>query len=173
MAASRSSAEDPIVRFRRDLHVRRERAASAGDVTPATISANHVPTAHLMELLQTDAMPRKKRKKRNRPDRDPQAPSSVEALTAVWAMSVMTTLTCDVVAALARLYYLARPAATRIGLLSDLLFFSAAVIGLVTLILTLLVVRARGDNRPPPGFVLLAWVVSLAPLAAMLVKTLR
>lgn len=114
--------------------------------------------------------------KEKKPRRKPPAPASesqaAEALTVAWALAVVTVFLCDVGAVLTRLYALSVPEAAMMELLSGLLFFAAAVIGLIVLILVPIVYRIR--NVPPPrGFTAFAMVVAAFPLAMMLVALAR
>lgn len=117
------------------------------------------------------ARPRKPAARRPRDD-DPDASPAVEAVTALWATSTLTVAGADLAAALTRLYYASNPGAEKIGLLSGLLFLAAAITGLITLVLTPMVLRVRRD-RPPHGFIALAVVAGSAPLVALFVNLLR
>lgn len=95
---------------------------------------------------------------------------SVEALTVFWSLMVMTVLVCLVLATATGLYFRwADSQATTIGLLSGILWFAGGIIGLGTLVITPVVVRAR--RKPPPRSIIVAAVViGAAPLIMILLQ---
>jgi hypothetical protein len=115
-------------------------------------------------------MPKRKQKIEAQPTRDPNP--SVEFLTVAWMLSVMTALVCELGFVGARAYLLlVDPKTATIQALAAMLLFAALVIGLVSLGLMVLVVRMRRVT-PPRGILVFAAVVSLVPIAAMLVRLL-
>jgi hypothetical protein len=115
-------------------------------------------------------MPKRKQKIKAQPTRDPNP--SVEFLTVAWMLSVMTALVCELGFVAARGYLLLVDAKTAtIQALAAMLLFAALVIGLVSLGLMVLVVRMRRVT-PPRGILVFAAVVSLVPVAAMIVRLL-
>jgi hypothetical protein len=114
--------------------------------------------------------------KRGKPrDRRPPLanPRSVETLTIGWMLMVFTTLACEVIAALAYWYVMQfdRQAET-VDLLSHLLLFAACLIGLLSLLLCPVVLRAR-RVPPPRAVVVFSLVVALAPLVSVLIACIR
>ena len=104
---------------------------------------------------------------RRRPDRQKRdASRAVEAVTIAWSLTVMTVLGCDVGLAVVRIYVHFHPASVRMALLSQLLLLSAAVLAILDLALLPVVVRIRHEP-PPRGFVVLAVLVAIGPLAAL------
>jgi hypothetical protein len=95
----------------------------------------------------------------------------IEFLTVAWALSVMTGLLCDLGAAGTR-FLIIDEADRTLAMLSGLLFFAAAVVGLISLGLMAIVLRMRSES-PPRGFVVFAIVVAIAPWVALLVQLLR
>ena len=107
-----------------------------------------------------------RKKKRQQTPPQPTETAAAEALTSAWTLTVMTVLLCDVGAGLARLYFNARPDAAMIAVLSGMLLFAAAAIGIISMLLLALVVRVRRE-LPPRGFVVFSLVVAVAPLLAL------
>jgi uncharacterized membrane-anchored protein len=94
----------------------------------------------------------------------------VDALTVGWMMTMITTLICLIAAAAARAFVrYVNAEAVLVGALSGLLLFSAAVIGLILLVMTPIVVK-RKNSDPPTGLVFFAYLVGIAPLAGMLLQ---
>ncbi|HEY4310083.1 MAG TPA: hypothetical protein VGN12_11580 [Pirellulales bacterium] len=115
-------------------------------------------------------MPKRKQKIEVPSPRDPNP--SVEFLTVAWMLSVMTALVCELGFVAARGYLLLVDSKTAtIQALAAMLLFAALVIGLVSLGLMVLVVRMRRVT-PPRGILVFAAVVSLVPVAAMIVRLL-
>ncbi len=96
----------------------------------------------------------------------------VESLTVGWMVSVVTTLICDLAAAISRLYVVWINPATRLELLSNVLWFAAAVLGLITLFMTPIILKSRREPPPTP-ILILAIVVAGVPLLAVLVSQVR
>ena len=114
---------------------------------------------------------RKKKKNQNPPTgrhaahRSPESPTA-ETLTVAWVICILTVAACDLGAAATRLSADAFDDAPGVALLSGLLLFAAAIIGLLCVVLTPVVVRIRVEP-PPPGLIVFALVVSAAPLLVM------
>jgi hypothetical protein len=92
---------------------------------------------------------------------------AVEALTAVWIIVVVNTLLCLLVALGLRQYGAAHPESVQVKVLSGVLHLTATVVGVVTLVMTPIVLWLR--RVPPPlGVTVLAVLVGLAPLASLI-----
>ena len=97
-------------------------------------------------------------------------PRSVEVLTVAWMLMVVTTLVCELGFAAIRI---SRPQPdSRLTILSSLFLFAAMVIGLLALLVTPVVLRSR-RVPPPPGIMVFAVVVALAPVAMVALDLLR
>ena len=97
---------------------------------------------------------------------------TAEAATVAWTVSVTTVFLCDIAAAAAHLYARANPQLSGAQMLSQLLLFCAAAIGLISLLLLPVVLRLR-KTPPPGGFLTFAICSSLAPILAVLVIAMQ
>lgn len=113
-----------------------------------------------------------KRRAKRKPKRSADEPRGVEVLTIVWMLSVTTTLVCELGAVAARWCSRMAPDNMLLTALSGLLLFAAAVVGLITLVLTPLVAKAR-RRGPPRGIVVFALAIGIAPLVVMLLRLLN
>ena len=95
-----------------------------------------------------------------------------EALTVGWTVSVTTVLMCDVAAAAAHLFFRENPDARGVGVLSELLLFAGAAIGVASLIMIPVVVRVR-RAPPPTGLIAFAVCAAAAPILAIALKQLQ
>jgi hypothetical protein len=109
-------------------------------------------------------------KKRSRPPlhAEPVESRTAEYLTAGWMLAVFTTLLCELGSAVA---VVLRDAAGPLALLGAYLLFAALVIGLVSLLLTGVVLRIR-SQAPPTAITVFALVVGAAPLVILLMQWL-
>jgi hypothetical protein len=120
-----------------------------------------------------------KRKKQRRPGKPAvlRRPYSEEsragdAITVAWIVSVIMVLMCDVGAAGAHWWSANQLNARSTLLLREMLLFSAAVVGFISLVLLPIMLRAR--RLPPPnGVMAFAICVAAAPILAMLVHATR
>jgi len=97
----------------------------------------------------------------------------VETLTIGWMLMVFTTLACEVIAALAYWYVMQiNRQADNIELLSRMLLFAACLIGLLSLLMCPVVLRAR-RVPPPRSIVVFSLAVALAPLVPLLLASIR
>lgn len=94
-----------------------------------------------------------------------------DAATVAWTVSVTTVFLCDIAAVAAHLYAQANPQLGGARMLSQLLLFSAAGIGFISLMLLPAVFRLR-RTPPPTGFLVFAVCSSLAPILALVVQAL-
>jgi hypothetical protein len=95
-----------------------------------------------------------------------------DAATVAWTVSVTTVFLCNIAAVAAHLYAEANPQLTGARMLSQLLLFSAAAIGLLSLMLLPAVFRLR-RTAPPTGFLAFAVCSALAPILAVLVQAMQ
>lgn len=91
--------------------------------------------------------------------------------TVGWMLTVMMTTLCEVAAFALGVWLRQWPAGANLELLRGILLFAAVVLGLVTLVLTLLVRRIR-RVPPPPGVTLFAVVVAVVPLLTIVLQSL-
>ena len=115
-------------------------------------------------------MPQKQPSQRKQPA-PPQSQETpgADAVTIAWSLAVVTVLMCDVGAGLSWAYFAWKPEARLVGMLSGLLFFAAAIVGVLVLLLLPVIYRVRLEP-PPRSFVALAVLVSLAPLAVIIAR---
>ena len=111
--------------------------------------------------------PKKPQKKRSPPPH-PDA-FAAEVLTVAWMLTVITALGCELGSAAARIYLAVSPNAQVAAVVSEVLFLSAVVAGLLSLVLAAAVFKV-GRVRPPRGVTVFAIVTGIAPLAALLLK---
>ncbi|WP_152098223.1 hypothetical protein [Lacipirellula parvula] len=97
---------------------------------------------------------------------------NAEVATVAWTVSVTTVFLCDIAAVAAHLYARANPRLGGAQMLSQLLLFCAAAIGLISLLLLPVVLRFR-KTPPPGGFLTFAICSALAPILAVLVMALQ
>jgi hypothetical protein len=112
-------------------------------------------------------MPRRKTaKRRPLPPLAPEESRLAETLTVGWVVAALSTLVCELATVAARLYLRQAPGNASIGALAVLTQFAAFSIGIVTLLLTPMVLKLRRQT-PPRGVTALAVAIGLAPLAAI------
>ena len=95
-----------------------------------------------------------------------------DAATVAWTVSVTTVFLCNIAAVAARLYAEANPQLAGARMLSQLLLFSAAGIGFLSLMLLPALFRLR-RTPPPTGFLVFAVCSALAPILAVLVQSMQ
>lgn len=105
-------------------------------------------------------------------DHGPGETRTADAATVAWTVSVTTVFLCDIAAVAAHLYSQANPQLAGARMLSQLLLFSAAAIGLLSLMLLPAVFRLR-RTPPPTGFLVFAVCSALAPILAVLVQAMQ
>lgn len=110
-----------------------------------------------------------KRKKRSK-SHTAAEPSGIEVLTIGWMLTVITTLGCEVGFVLAR--WASGGGEGSLMVLSQLLLFSALVIGIIALLITPVVLSSR-RLPPPSGITVFAIVVAAAPLAMAAIEMLK
>lgn len=97
---------------------------------------------------------------------------TVDATTVAWTVSVTTVFLCNIAAVAAHLYAEANPQLPGAAMLSQLLLFAAATIGLISLILLPAVMRMR-RTPVPNGFVVFAVCSGLAPILALIIQSMQ
>jgi len=97
---------------------------------------------------------------------------TADAATVAWTVSVTTVFLCNIAAVAAHFYSQANPQLSGARMLSQLLLFSAAAIGLLSLMLLPAVFRLR-RTPPPTGFLAFAVCSALAPILAVLVQAMQ
>jgi hypothetical protein len=95
-----------------------------------------------------------------------------DAATVAWTVSVTTVFLCNIAAVAAHFYSQANPQLSGARMLSQLLLFSAAAIGFLSLMLLPAVFRLR-RTPPPTGFLAFAVCNGLAPILAVLVQAMQ
>jgi hypothetical protein len=113
-----------------------------------------------------------KPKTRSQQREKPAESQASEAITVAWTVSVTMVLVCNVAAALAHLLARFAPEVRGAATFKELLLFSAAAIGAGSLLLLPVVLRVR-RTLPPTGFTVFAVCAAVAPMLALLVRTLR
>ena len=79
---------------------------------------------------------------------------------------------CNLAAIGAHFYVEAYPEAQRMAMLRELLLFACIVTGLLSLVLCALVHRLR-QTLPPRGLVAFGVCIALAPIVAVVLRTIR
>lgn len=97
---------------------------------------------------------------------------TVDATTVAWTVSVTTVFLTNIGAVAAHLYSDANPQLQGVALLSNLLLFAAAIIGLISLVLLPAVMRMR-RTAIPNGFVAFAVCNGLAPILALIMQSMQ
>jgi hypothetical protein len=97
---------------------------------------------------------------------------TADATTVAWTVSVTTVFLCDLAAVAAHFYARANPQIENAYLLSQLLLVSAAIVGLLSLILMPVVLRMR-RSHVPSGFLAFAFCSAVAPILALLVQLMQ
>jgi len=94
----------------------------------------------------------------------------VDGLTVGWMMTLTTAILCELSAVGTRMYvHWIDPEARLLSLLSAMLLFAAAVVGIVLLVLTPIIVY-RKQSHPPRGVVVLAYVAGIVPWIGMFLQ---
>lgn len=120
-----------------------------------------------------DMAKRKSRPKPPPPPAEKSEPQSVEMLTVFWMLAVMTGLLCEVGFALGRAYLrLVDPTAVRLEVLVGMLLFAAAVVGAISLMLCVAVVKMRKVS-PPLGVIVFGVFIAASPWVVILLNSLR
>ena len=97
---------------------------------------------------------------------------TADATTVAWTVSVTTVFLCDIAAVAAHFYARANPQLPGAAMLSQLLLFAAATIGLISLLLLPAVVRLR-KSPVPGGFLAFAVCSALAPILALIIQSMQ
>lgn len=97
---------------------------------------------------------------------------AADAATVAWTVSVTTVFACNIAAVAAHFYSRANPQLEGVRMLSQLLLFAAAAIGVMSLMLLPAVLRLR-RTAPPGGFLAFAVCNAVAPILAALVETMQ
>jgi len=120
-------------------------------------------------------MPPRKKKKKTRSSRlIPNAPTETtiaETITIAWTVTVTTLLLSNLTNVLVHFYVNGNPGAKRMILLQQLLLAAGAIIGVLSLLLIPLVYRLR-QAPPPKGLVVFGACCAVAPIVALLARTL-
>lgn len=118
---------------------------------------------------------KKKRSKKSLARRSPAVPAesrTSEVTTVGWTVTLTTVFFCNLAAIGAHLYVAAHPEAQRMAMLRELLLFSGALIGLLSLALLPVVKRLR-QTPPPRGLVAFGVCIALAPILAVALRIMR
>ncbi len=114
-------------------------------------------------------MGKKAKKRRRKPAVPSKETKAVDSLTVAWMLAVMTALLCEVAGTVAKIM---GEDSANLQLAAGYLLFAAAVIGGISLIMLLFVLRLR-TVRPPSGIIFFAVVVGAAPILVMLFSWLQ
>jgi hypothetical protein len=95
-----------------------------------------------------------------------------DAATVAWTVSVTTVLLCDVGAVFGHLLALKWPEERGLEMFRELMLFAATAVGAASLVLLPIVYRVR-RVPPPTGFVVFGVCASVAPMLALMVRSLR
>jgi hypothetical protein len=97
---------------------------------------------------------------------------AADALTVVWMLTVIVTLVTEIGAALTIWYFNRHPDVTWVGALGGVLYFTAVVAAVVSLVLLGVVYAAR--RAPPPlPVTLFSLLVAAGPLLAAAIAMFR
>jgi hypothetical protein len=97
---------------------------------------------------------------------------AADALTVAWMLAVVIGLVSEIGAVAAMWYFNRQPEAKSIGAMGAVLYFTAFVAAIVSLVLLAVVYKAR--RAPPPlPIVVFALLVAAAPLVTLFVGLLR
>ena len=110
-----------------------------------------------------------KRRKPKRAVLQPDETRNADILTVVWMLTVVTAFVCEVSAMAARAVLGQAPDSPAAQAMFQLLFFSALVIGLISLAMLPAVLKAR-QTPPPGGITAFALVVGAAPLVTRILQ---
>jgi hypothetical protein len=114
-----------------------------------------------------------KARSKHKPRKKVRAPRpEADGLTVIWATTLITAIIAEVAAFAIRGYVVYYPQAKLLGMLSNYLLLTAALVGAFLIILTPIVVRRKVSN-PPFGVVLTAYIVGAIPWLAMVVEGMR
>jgi hypothetical protein len=95
-----------------------------------------------------------------------------DALTVAWMLTVVICLVSEIGAVAAIWYFNRQPEAKSIGAMGGVLYFTAVVAAIVSLVLVGVVYKVR--RAPPPlAVTIFALITAVAPLVAMLIGMLK
>ena len=114
-------------------------------------------------------MSKRTRNRQRRPATSESRPADVATIG--WMLTVMTALICELGFAVTHWFATANPDGP-LDVLSRMLLFAAAVIGLISLLAAPVAIRTRRE-QPPHGITVFALLVGAAPLAIMLAQMMR
>lgn len=97
---------------------------------------------------------------------------TAEAATVAWMLSLMATILAEVVGMLCRWFTVLVEANERLQLLSVVMLFVALLAGIITLVMTPVVLRLS-KVRPPSAIIQLAVVAGVLPLVAVVLRSLQ
>ena len=110
-----------------------------------------------------------KRRKPKRAVLQPDETRNADILTVVWMLTVVMAFMCELAAMAARLVLGQAPDSPAAQAMFQLLFLSASVIGLISLVMLPAVLKAR-HTPPPSGITVFAVVVGAAPLVTRILQ---
>jgi hypothetical protein len=90
-----------------------------------------------------------------------------EAVTIAWTVSVTSVFVADLIVIAAHLYARSDPSAKAARVLDAVMLISAAAMGAISLALLVTAWRTR-RLKPPPGYVVFAALVAVAPIIALI-----
>jgi hypothetical protein len=96
---------------------------------------------------------------------------AADFMTVGWLVAVLTTLMCELLSVAAQWFARSSPENATINVFAGFVLFASVTTGLVTLLLTPIVVWSR-RVRPPVGITVFAVVVGAAPLVILLLRSL-
>jgi hypothetical protein len=122
-------------------------------------------------------MSRRKKKKRSNQRRSKRETQPVEArqaefVTVAWMLAMLATLSAEVVGIIARLVMIAESVTAPLQMLSGTMLIVAFVSGVVTLVLTPVVLRIR-KVAPPRPIIAAACVIGVIPVATLVMIAVR
>ncbi len=106
------------------------------------------------------------------PNHQPCEERSTEAITIAWIASVTSVLVADVVTIAAHFYARSHPESKTAPPFEAIMLLTACLMGLVSLGLLPIVWRTS-RLKPPPGFVVFAALIAMAPVLVTIARLLR
>lgn len=118
------------------------------------------------------AAKKKKTKKKGERDSPPAESRAAEALTVAWTVTITTLLFCNLATIAAHYFVKVTPDAKKLLVLREMLLFSCAIVG--GLSLTMLPFVRRYRRIPPPqGLVVFSVCLAIAPILVVVLRAIR
>ena len=137
------------------------------EVKPSRSPLRAPPLIHDNGLMMVNKKKKKREAElRRSPELDPES-QGAEVMTVAWMISILSVAACDFGAGVTRL--LLGPDQKNLALLAGILYFAALTIGIISLVLLPIMLKAR-RVPPPRGLVVFGIAASVMPWIALVAQ---